>query len=317
MSGKLRCAPRGFTLIELLVVVSIIALLLAILLPSLAKARAQAKALLCQTRMRELSNGTFVYYTEFGRFPPSLSNFAGSGANWNGGMDWLGVGDGPGSSGGLTWGEPNDPQTGNPKGLAGAPRFGKLWPYVKDEKLFRCTEEKTGGVPGTLLGGEGNGKFSFTVFSNLGVADPNQIPVIDIVLAGGTRGSGAKTIKRAKRNLANIPVFVEEHPDGIGLKGSHIEGNFNFGTDYVVARHAPHSTRLARINGQLKQIRQGSSHVGFVDGHVEGVRVCYGLGETDVKPTSAGGQGLEGIPYTAAGLLYHFGIKYEPAAVIP
>ena len=54
-------AARGFTLIELLVVVAIIALLLAILMPALARARQQAKWVLCQTHLKELGNGLSMY----------------------------------------------------------------------------------------------------------------------------------------------------------------------------------------------------------------------------------------------------------------
>jgi len=54
----------GFTLIELLVVVSITALLMAILVPSLSRARHQAKGLVCQTHLRELSHGWHMYADE-------------------------------------------------------------------------------------------------------------------------------------------------------------------------------------------------------------------------------------------------------------
>lgn len=57
---------KGFTLIELLVVISIIALLLSILMPGLQKAKAAAKALVCRTNQKNLSNAFFGYYMDNG-----------------------------------------------------------------------------------------------------------------------------------------------------------------------------------------------------------------------------------------------------------
>jgi prepilin-type N-terminal cleavage/methylation domain-containing protein len=317
MRKRRRFEARAFTLIELLVVVSIIALLISILLPSLSSARKQAKAVVCQTNVRSLSTAMFTYYTEWGVFAPSLSNFADSpnsairALQWSGGVDWLGVGD---QAGAFVLGDPTKPQTGNPRGFAAAPRFGVLWKYVRDEKAYRCSEDKVGPPqPGTLLGGGGNGKFSFTVFSNMGLADPEKIPPDDIVISGGSR-SGPKTQKQTKRALSTIPLFVEEHPDGINGSNpsGHSEGNFNFNTDYVVARHPPFGVRLAVMNAKTVSIKQGSTEIGFADGHVNSVPVNFGFSDASVKPTSAGGQGLVGIPYTAKGLLYYYGIKYSP-----
>ncbi len=56
---------RGcFTLIELLVVVAIIALLISILTPSLGRARQQAKATVCLTRLAEFMKGVTAYGTD-------------------------------------------------------------------------------------------------------------------------------------------------------------------------------------------------------------------------------------------------------------
>ncbi|MBN1347701.1 MAG: prepilin-type N-terminal cleavage/methylation domain-containing protein [Phycisphaerae bacterium] len=63
----------GFTLIELLVVVAIIALLISILLPSLSKAREQARATLCASRISQLAKSILVYGDDYGETPPFLA----------------------------------------------------------------------------------------------------------------------------------------------------------------------------------------------------------------------------------------------------
>ena len=60
---------KGFTLIELLVVISIVALLMAILLSTLQRVRKQAKAVACQSKLRQWSLVFFTYDKDYeGRF---------------------------------------------------------------------------------------------------------------------------------------------------------------------------------------------------------------------------------------------------------
>ncbi|MHC4069895.1 MAG: type II secretion system protein [Planctomycetota bacterium] len=56
-------AKKAFTLVELLVVIAIIALLMSILMPALARVRKQAKAVLCQTNLKQLG-ACYAMYTD-------------------------------------------------------------------------------------------------------------------------------------------------------------------------------------------------------------------------------------------------------------
>lgn len=71
---------RAFTLVELLVVISIIALLIGLLLPVLGSARASARAMVCMTNIRSLSQAAVMFsHDNDGAFPqPASSDSAAS-----------------------------------------------------------------------------------------------------------------------------------------------------------------------------------------------------------------------------------------------
>jgi len=72
--------PPGFTLIEVLVVVAIIALLVSILLPALARARSQARMVVCATREGQIGRAVNVFAAEYkGRIPRGLSRHPSTG----------------------------------------------------------------------------------------------------------------------------------------------------------------------------------------------------------------------------------------------
>lgn len=318
MKGKSRRA--AFTLIELLVVVAIIALLVSILLPALGQSRKQAKGIVCRSNQRSLAQGMGTYIVDYGSIAPCLTNYAYSPnpvvaqLRWQGGKDWLGVGDQAGGANAFVMGDPNDPNSGNPKGFAAAPKFGKLFPYVKQEKVYLCPEDKPARrVTGSTNTGSaaelgGNGKFSFSMFSILGLRAPEKILGRFPDAGGASRGAGPARRRAPTPPMARVPVFVEENP--LRANGSNMEANFNF-DDSVVARHPAYSMRLGRIgtDSTPKKLRQGMTSIAFLDGHVDPVPVNEGFSKSDVMPTVAGGNGFEGIPYTAQGLLWYYGLE--------
>lgn len=290
-----RPTARAFTLIELLVVIAIIALLTAILLPALSAARERSKTVLCQTRLRELGRCAFMYVTDWSKFPPCIDNYTASGQNTNrAGLDWLGIGD---QFGPFSPGIPGNPTTGNPRGYVDAPQLGLLWPFLRNETLILCPTDIASNAPGqhtpNQLVPNGNGKFSYTMFAGMGARAPERVP------AGGNRqGTHAGS-------LSDIPLFVEEHPDGIN--NDHMEGNCWTG-DKLVQRHGPFESRpgIAPGQGGTSTFKQGVTNMAFADGHVRPLKTNFGFGLSQAQSP-----GFDGIPNNVQGLMYYFGVSYS------
>ncbi|HPF38874.1 MAG TPA: prepilin-type N-terminal cleavage/methylation domain-containing protein [Phycisphaerae bacterium] len=90
---EIRRPRRGFTLIELLVVIAILAILISILLPSLSAARRRTRQTVCQTRLRELSNGWHMYADDNDEMcvPGRMANLGGGSGNP---QNWYDIGSG-------------------------------------------------------------------------------------------------------------------------------------------------------------------------------------------------------------------------------
>ncbi len=142
---------QGFTLIELLVVIAIIAILAAMLLPALTAAKKKAQGIGCMNNLKQLQLAWYLYSGDFNEGlvptggvpatagaitdPPSLKN----NGNWvHGRMD-----SNPGSLV-PTFAGATDPEL---------IKFGTLFPYSKNTKIYKCpADQKSGSVTG---GGQG------------------------------------------------------------------------------------------------------------------------------------------------------------------
>jgi prepilin-type N-terminal cleavage/methylation domain-containing protein/prepilin-type processing-associated H-X9-DG protein len=72
---NIRQEQKGFTLIELLVVIAIVALLMAILLPTLQQVQKQARAVVCQTNLKQWGTILALYADDNkGRIPNKVSS---------------------------------------------------------------------------------------------------------------------------------------------------------------------------------------------------------------------------------------------------
>jgi prepilin-type N-terminal cleavage/methylation domain-containing protein/prepilin-type processing-associated H-X9-DG protein len=123
---------RAFTLIELLVVISIIAILMAVLMPALKRAREGGKRAACLSNLKQLTLAWNMYADEN---DDRLVNGA-TGYSDSTGGDWAT------HAGELAWIDTLD-NTNWDAQIAGIKR-GALWPYLRNEDIYRCPTGRRG-----------------------------------------------------------------------------------------------------------------------------------------------------------------------------
>jgi len=258
----------------------------------------------CRHQLAELARCEILYTVDFGVFSPCIDNYtATAGMNHtDAGLDWLGIGD---QTGTFTQGTQGNPSTGNPHGFVDAPVYGLIHRYMsQNERIILCPSDYPGGYVPNEVVTAGNGKFSYTMNAVLGLRSPERI-------------LAASNVQGTRRVPSNAPLFVEEHP--YGINNDHREGNFGAGIgsnpgatagDILISRHGPFTPRLGvnPHNGITSLFAQGSTNIGFADGHAEGIEPSFGIGAPPSQPA-----GFSGIPNNIVGLMNYYGVKFEVA----
>jgi len=130
------CKRKAFTLIELLVVIAIIAILLAILMPALSRVKEQGKRAACLSNLKQLQLAWSMYADENDDKIVNGEAYGGGdgtapvpGSGIHAGEQWW-----TGDDVGDFWAGINLSEEMQKRAI----RAGALWPYCKNEKLYRC-----------------------------------------------------------------------------------------------------------------------------------------------------------------------------------
>ncbi len=262
---------HGFTLVELLVVISIIGILMAILIPALSTARKQAGGVVCQSNVRQLMTGVNVYVADEGAFPGTHSLFFFqslfdqswpriSGVTWDGARDKL--------NDNLSYTPAyTQPYHLDPEFATDVPTKGTLFPYVKDERVYLCPNDRPGVAADTPEGGGGNGRLSYGFNAYIGFRSPDNLrsfryaaDSINNELPDPNKKRSFRVGEVVRFSPATFVTFVEEHPKA-NLNGDWPDGNFN-GLDRIATRH--------QLNpGANTSGPKGRVSIAYMDGHAD------------------------------------------------
>lgn len=201
-----RFRRHGFTLVELLVVIGIIALLISMLLPALKKAREHAMVVTCLSNERQMMLATLLYVHDNKGFFPSVRVVI-------------------------------DPT---------APRWaGMIKPYMKNDDIFFCPVELSGGRQNNYIA---NGAFWMFYFHGAYGGQEKPTKITDI------------------RKPSQLAVFWESvleqvytEPDPL-VSSSQPGFYYSPSIPYMAGRHF---FGVNKVNGR----EYGSDNIMFADGH--------------------------------------------------
>lgn len=196
---------RGFTLIELLAVVAVVLLLLSLLVPALGGAKHRAQRLVCSKNMESLSKAWTLYRAENEGRPVGSNTY-----DIN--VDWAG-----------------------PYNTLDAIRNGRLFPFVKEPRIYRCTTPQLDYYRSYSINGYLNGEYLPYAPSSVGMSGTVR-PVKTILFA-------EECDRRSylmNSFLATTTVWVDF------LAGNHRDGdNFTFVDGHAEFRKYESSNTLS------------------------------------------------------------------------
>ena len=160
-----RKSARGFTLIELLVVIAIIAILAAILFPVFQKVREKARAIDCQSNLKQISLGVLQYTQDYDEAYP-IANDGVPGEGWNSRNLFI---------------IPPSFATPAQLGRANAIWANSIQTYVKSYAVYQCKDSTIYNLIGV---GAGRPNITYTYNGELqsstqaAVLEPTNVPLI-------------------------------------------------------------------------------------------------------------------------------------------
>lgn len=244
-------AKKGFTLIELLVVIAIIALLLAILMPALKKAKELARNVICRTNIRSITTGFRMHVDSNHQ---KLIEYGSNGQH----NLWLQqIEDQVGEIDKVRYCpatklNPKAPPLTWPNGF-GTAKYTWVWPYG-------------------ITDNSGNDIAPGNVTSELGEHGAYAYNFYFFIFNGSTDYSNSGHWETPNPpNSSNVPVFADCIGFDIMPAGNGVTVPTNFNLDDPLAPGSGGSTN--NITSYITNRHKASTNVGFIDGHVDSVKL--------------------------------------------